>query len=141
MNRAIPQIKTVSRNQKDFREKLLHKMSAYNKNKVGDVGWKSLNLEVVDKNGKFMGGLTGSSFLEWFYVDLIFVDQKYRGRGIGKRLLKEAEAWAKKKGCRNINLNTITFQAPEFYRKMGYQVFGELVYPKGNVRYYFKKKL
>ena len=141
MNRTIPKIKTISRNQKEYRDKLLHKMSAYNKSKVGDVGWKSLSLEIVDKNGKFIGGLTGSSFLGWFYVDLLFVDKKYRGQGIGKRLLQEAEAWAKKKACRNINLNTITFQSPGFYQKMGYQVFGELAYPKGNVRYYFKKRL
>ncbi len=141
MKRDMSKIKSISRNHKEFREKLLHKMSAYNKSRVGDVGWKTLNLEMVDQNGKFMGGLTGSSYLGWFYVDLLFVDEKFRGRGIGKRLLQEAEAWAKKKGCRNINLNTITFQAPGFYRKMGYRVFGKLSYPKGNVRFYFKKKL
>ncbi len=141
MKYATPQIKKISRNQKEFREKLLHKMSAYSKSKVGDVGWKSLSLKMVDEKGKFMGGLTGSSFLGWFYVDLLFVDEKYRGRSIGKKLLQEAENWAKKKGCRNINLNTITFQAPGFYRKRGYQVFAKLPYPHGNIRYYFKKKL
>lgn len=63
MKRDIPKIKYISRNQKEFGKKLLHKLSAFNKSKVGDVGWMSLNLEMVDKNGKFMGGLTGSSFL------------------------------------------------------------------------------
>lgn len=141
MKRVTPKIKSITRDHKKYREKLIHKISAYNKSKIGDVGWKNLSLEMVDKSGKFMGGLTGSSFLGWFYVDLLFVDGKYRGRGIGKRLLQEAESWAKKKGCRHIHLNTITFQAPGFYRKMGYQIYGKLAYPKGNIRYYFKKKL
>ena len=141
MKNSDPKIKSISRNQKGFREKLLGKMAVYNKSRVGDVGWKNLSLEMVDANGKFMGGLTGSSYLGWFYVDLLFVDEKYRGRGNGKKLLREAEAAAKKWGCRNMNLNTITFQAPGFYRKMGYRVFGKLAYAKGNVRYFFKKKL
>lgn len=141
MKRAIPKIRFISRNQGQFGKKLLHKLSAYNKRKVGDLGWKRLDLEMVDRNGKFVGGLTGSSYMRWFYVDILFVEEKYRGKGIGKRLLQRAQAWAKKKGCRNINLNTITFQAPGFYRKMGYRVYGKLPYPKGNVRYFLRKKL
>lgn len=134
-------IKSITRGQKAFREKLLDKMSAYNKSRVGDVGWKSLSLEGVDEKGRFLGGLTGSTYLGWFYVDLLIVDQKARGQGIGKRLLQEAEAWAQKQGCRAVNLNTITFQAPGFYKKMGYRVFGKLPYAKGNTRFYFKKGL
>jgi GNAT superfamily N-acetyltransferase len=141
MKTPSPKIKVISRNQNKFREKMVHKLLAYNESKAGDVGWKSLSLEMSDSKGRFMGGLTGNRFLGWFYVDLLFVEEKVRGKGIGKRLLRAAESWARKNGCRNINLNTITFQAPGFYRKMGYRVFGKLTYPKGNVRYYFKKKL
>ena len=141
MPTPILKVRSLSRSQKEFGKKLLRKLSAYNQSKAGDVGWKSLSLEMVDPKGKFVGGLTGSTYLKWLYVDLLFVEAKYRGQGIGKRLLQEAEAWARKRGCRGINLNTITFQAPGFYRKMGYRVFGKLAYPQGNTRYFFKKKL
>jgi GNAT superfamily N-acetyltransferase len=141
MKTPSPKIKVIARNQNKFREKMVRKLLAYNESKAGDVGWKSLSLEMSDSKGRFMGGLTGNRFLGWFYVDLLFVEEKVRGKGIGKRLLRAAESWARKNGCRNIDLNTITFQAPGFYRKMGYRVFGKLTYPKGNVRYYFRKKL
>ncbi len=141
MKSKSPTIKVVSRNQTGFREKILTKLLAYNTGKVGATGWKSLNLEARDEKGKFLGGLIGSTYLKWFYVDLLFVEEKTRGRGVGKQLLAEAEAWAKKRNCQNVNLNTITFQAPGFYRKLGYKVFGRLPYPKGHVRYFFKKKL
>jgi GNAT superfamily N-acetyltransferase len=134
-------IKIITRDQAGFRKKVVHKLSAYNESKVGPVGWKEIGLEARNEKGKFIGGLTGSTYLGWLYVDLLFVEEKYRGQGVGKQLLQKAETWAKKRGCHHVNLNTITFQAPGFYRKLGFKVFGRLAYPKGNVRYFLKKKL
>jgi GNAT superfamily N-acetyltransferase len=142
MKRISPAIKFISKHQKKFRDKLVVKIQAYNKSKVGPLGWKSISLEAKNEKGKFIGGLTGSTFLGWLYVDILFVDQNYRGQGVGKQLLHQAEVWAKKRGCKYVNLNTITFQAPGFYRKLGYRLYGKLEpYPKGHIRYYLKKKL
>jgi hypothetical protein len=39
-------------------------------------------------------------------------------------------------------LDTFSFQAPDFYKQHGYQVFGELQdFPSGHQRYYLKKQL
>lgn len=54
----------------------------------------------------------------------------------------EIEAIAKQKGCTFIKLNTFSFQAPDFYKRFGYDLV--CVYddaPRGFKHYYFKKEM
>jgi hypothetical protein len=45
-------------------------------------------------------------------------------------------------GGRHVFLDTFSFQAPGFYLKHGYEVFGELPgFPAGHTRFYLKKAL
>ena len=63
-------------------------------------------------------------------------------RGYGYRLLTLAEDEARKRGAKSAYLDTFSFQAPDFYRQHGYQVFGELEdFPPGHQRYFFSKQL
>lgn len=57
------------------------------------------------------------------YVCEIVVDERYRGKGIGTMLLKEAERWAKKKGLYSISLFVHTGNKSAFaaYRKSGFK--------------------
>ena len=74
------------------------------------------------------------------YIDTLCVDEAYRGKGLGAKLLAEVESAAKEKGCYLIHLDTFDFQAKEFYEKQGYEVFGVLEdCPKRHCRYYLKK--
>lgn len=76
------------------------------------------------------------------YIDTLCVDEAYRGKGVGARLLSEIEESAKAKGCYLIHLDTFDFQAKAFYEKQGYITFGVLDdCPKGHCRYYLKKAL
>jgi len=53
-----------------------------------------------------------------------------------------AEVEARKRGARYAYLDTFDFQAPEFYKKYGYEVFGVLEdFPSGHTRYFMKKQL
>ena len=56
------------------------------------------------------------------YIDEIFVEEFYRRKGIGTRLLEEAEAWAKKRGIFSIGLFVSTKNKGAFsaYRKSGF---------------------
>ncbi|WP_211767024.1 GNAT family N-acetyltransferase [Kutzneria sp. CA-103260] len=60
------------------------------------------------------------------FVDLFYLPPERRGAGLGRRILAEAEREAVRRGCRAGVLYTINFQAPEFYVKSGWQVFGEV---------------
>ena len=52
----------------------------------------------------------------------MWIDKNYRGLGYGKKLINELENYCKSKGFNNINTVSCEFQAPDFYKKCGYQV-------------------
>ena len=76
------------------------------------------------------------------YIDTLCVDEAYRGKGLGSKLLIDIEKTAKDKGCCLIHLDTFDYQAKEFYEKQGYELFSTLDdCPKGHFRYYLKKNV
>ena len=92
--------------------------------------------------GQVVGGLTGMTFWGWLAIDHLWVREDARGRGYGARLVQMAEEEAVARGCRRALLDTMSFQAPEFYRKLGYQEFGVLEGFAGpHSRHYFQKAL
>jgi GNAT superfamily N-acetyltransferase len=89
-----------------------------------------------------VGGLIGATYWEWLHVDLLWVTADLRGCGHGGHLLALAEEEARRRGARNAYLDTFTFQAPEFYERRGYRVFGELEgFPAGHRRCFMTKQL
>ena len=76
------------------------------------------------------------------YVDILWVHESYRNKGIGTKLLSEAEKEAICRGCHHVHLDTMSWQAPEFYKKHGYEVIGLLPdIPSGNQKYLLIKAL
>ena len=102
-----------------------------------------INRCIKDGNGQVIGGLLAYSVM-WhiLYVDTLWVNPDYRGNGYGSKLLKEVETEGRKLGCKIAHLDTFDFQAPGFYERNGYIVFGILEdSPKGHKEYFFSKKL
>ncbi|CAH2807827.1 MAG: hypothetical protein CPDRYMAC_0283 [uncultured Paraburkholderia sp.] len=75
---------------------------------------------IAGANGTVIGGITGSLSYDQLYIDLIHIDEYFRGHGFGERLLRHAEAWAQGKGASHVWLHTYSFQAPAFYLRCGY---------------------
>jgi GNAT superfamily N-acetyltransferase len=82
---------------------------------------QSVNLNAVDEGGKRLGGFRGEIYFHWLLVNVLYVEEQARGKGIGARLLTEGEAQAKAKGARHARLDTFDWQAPGFYLKQGYR--------------------
>jgi GNAT superfamily N-acetyltransferase len=89
-----------------------------------------------------LGGLWAQSYYDWLFVDLLVVPKRLRGQGIGTELLGRAEAEARARGCVGVWLDTFSFQAPTFYPRHGYAVFGEIAnYPAPHRRLFLSKRL
>ena len=72
----------------------------------------------------------------------MWVREDLRGQGYGRRPLTLAEDAARARGAGHAHLDTFTFQAPDFYRKLGYEVFVELKdFPPGHNRFFLTKTL
>jgi GNAT superfamily N-acetyltransferase len=96
---------------------------------------------VIKDDGKVVAGLNAFLY-SWkiLHIDILFVDEKYRGKGLGTRLLNHVENEARTMGSTLSHLDTFDFQAKDFYLKHGYEIFGILEdCPPGHKRYYLKK--
>ncbi|MEU3851971.1 GNAT family N-acetyltransferase [Streptomyces sp. NPDC029554] len=98
---------------------------------------------VNDTDGDLAGGLVGHTWATWLHVTYLWVDERHRGRGLGTRLLAQAEHIAAgERACRASRLETWDFQAPRFYRKQGYEVVCTVPdYPPGITEYTLVKRL
>ena len=93
---------------------------------------------------KLIGGAHGRELKDnWLYVELFYVDEKYRGNDLGTALMQKIEGLAKDKKCIGIYLDTLSFEARGFYEKVGFVVHGELKdYPTvGFSKYFLHKRL
>lgn len=117
-------------------------LSKFNRDCAGEDDFKPLNIFLRDADGSLVGGFIGATYWHWLYVDVLWVEEASRSRGHGQQLLHAAEQEAMRRGCKFAFLDTFSFQAPEFYKQRGYEVFGELPdFPAGQSRYFLKKAL
>jgi GNAT superfamily N-acetyltransferase len=125
----------------DTRERVLLGLRAFNRRNAAPPDFAPLTLS-ARVGGALVGGLVGETGWRWLHVDLLWVDEPHRGRGIGRRLLGAAEREAARRGCLHAYLDTFDFQARPFYERLGYTVFGEQGdYPPGHTRWYLRKPL
>lgn len=135
----------ISAGSKEESEYVRKKLIEYNAEHVPDdlkSVYEEINLTVKDAEGRVIGGLLSVHCWNWIEVDILWVDSALRGSGYGTRLLQQIERIAQERKCTFIKLNTFSFQAPDFYRKNGYEevaVFNNA--PTGSKHYYFKKDI
>lgn len=98
------------------------------------------NVLAFDAHGNIAGGAIAEADLGWLFVDTLWVDERVRQQGYGRRILNAVEQLALHQGMKDIWLMTTDFQALPFYQKMGYRVVGQNVdRPIGHRLYYLIK--
>lgn len=105
---------------------LRDKLKAFNVSHIGEYAARNYIFSYRDANNNLVAGLYAYYNLGIFFIDLLWVDETYRLHKLGSNLIKEAEERARQDGALYVRLNTATFQALGFYRKLGYAVFAEL---------------
>lgn len=123
-----------------FIESELELFNTHSKRSPQDEEYKKFII-VVKKNQQIIGGGIAYSSLYYIgYIDTLWVDEKFRNQSIGTKILSLLESKLRGYGCELCHLDTFNFQAPVFYKKNGYEIFGELHHKKQNITEYFLKK-
>jgi len=117
-------------------------VGTYNEEQAGEDSYTRLCFVLQGPDQEVVGGIIGATYWDWFYLDLLWVKEDLRRHGYGQQLLSKAEDIARERGAKNVFLDTFSFQAPEFYQKYGYRVYGELPdFPTGHQRFFLTKQL
>lgn len=105
----------------------------------------SFTLGMRDDSGALIAGLAASTAYGWLLIKLIWVAEGQRGRGLGTKLMAEAEAEGMRRGCHGAWLDTSMPDAARFYERLGYETFGMLENGPGDVvpghrRWFMRKR-
>jgi ribosomal protein S18 acetylase RimI-like enzyme len=123
-------------------ERVVDRLVSYNDARAEAENWSRVAVFARDGRGSLRGGLLGYTHWRWLYVSQLWVDASCRGSGLGREMMRLAEAEAARRGCRNAHLHTHSFQARGFYERLGYRVYAELEdYPPGHTRYSLRRRL
>ena len=77
---------------------------------------------VAKEDNEVAGLITGHSYYKEVHIGDLIIFEQYRNKHIGTKLVETVENYYKDKGFENMNLTTYNFQAPEFYKKCGFEV-------------------
>ena len=100
------------------------------------------SIMIKDEEEKLVGCVMVSFLWNGMQIGSLWVEEKMRGQGLGKKLMEMAEAEGKKRGATFAYTDTFTWQAPGFYEKIGYTIYGTLEgFPPGNELSYYRKSL
>jgi GNAT superfamily N-acetyltransferase len=123
------------------RRAIVKGLVAYNAAAAGKFNHRPLTVTIREQ-GEIVAGLAAETFWGWMFVSLLWVSDAYRGHGYGSALMVTAETEARNRGVRNVYLDTFSFQAPGFYKKLGYREFARLdEFPAGHCRVWMTKAL
>jgi GNAT superfamily N-acetyltransferase len=116
-------------------------LSRYNESKTSFAP-KGISVFMRDRENRVVGGVFGYTFGDWLHIGILWVEESFRNKDNGTKLLKMAENEAVKRGCKHVDLDTFSWQARPFYEKHGYTVFATLDnYPEGHRKHFMKKDL
>jgi GNAT superfamily N-acetyltransferase len=129
--------RTVGKTKKAVLDGLLR----YNNEKMGKQRYRRLAISLREGNA-IVGGIVGEIWTAVLFIQYFWLERGLRGRGFGKKLMKAIEDEARRFGATRSYVDTMSFQAPGFYRACGYREFGSIEgYPGGATRHWFTKTL
>jgi len=105
-----------------------------------DLNYDEFCFTAENADGKITGVITGRAYYNEVHIGDLIVDESCRGSGVGRQLVSTVEKAYQDKGYDVITLTTHGFQAPEFYKKLGYSVEFVREHKDPRLSKYFLKK-
>jgi GNAT superfamily N-acetyltransferase len=122
--------------------RLMDEIDRFNMATTGITDVHELLVTEAGEDGDLLGGIYGWSWGQTCWIEALWVREDMRKHGLGSRLMQAAEAFAREHRCRQLALDTHTFQAPDFYARHGFEVVGRLPgYPVAHDRLVMRKLL
>ncbi|MGO8910013.1 MAG: GNAT family N-acetyltransferase [Bradyrhizobium sp.] len=132
---------SVERTIGETKRAVLGGLIRYNDEKMGKQKYRRFAISLRDK-GTIVGGIVGEVWMTVLFIQFFWIEQRFRGKGHGTSLIKKIEEEARRFGAVRSYLDTMSVQAPGFYRACGYEAFGAIDgYPGGVTRHWFTKAL
>jgi len=126
----------------ELRQHVRDHLDTFNVAATGLTEYHSVSVFLRDDHDEILGGCLGEIWGGWLSVNFLWVTEPLRGRGYGRQLLEAAERFAVERGCTRAWLTTFSFQAPDYYPKLGYERFAVLEdHPLGHRHHFFQKRL
>ncbi|MBT2680708.1 GNAT family N-acetyltransferase [Bacillus sp. ISL-35] len=126
-----------------YKNHINHKLYEYNLSHFPEDlrgRYKELNFVLLDEGGNVRGGILGEVCWNWLEIHTLMIDEDIRGLGYGTKLLAEMERAALDSQCDFIKVDTLSFQALDFYQNNGYEVYGTLDNVGRAYKHYYLKK-
>jgi GNAT superfamily N-acetyltransferase len=102
--------------------------------------YREVNLFLLDEDENVRGGILGEICWNWLEIHTLMVDEDLRGLGYGTKLLVEMEQIAIESECDFIKVDTLSFQALDFYQSNDYVVYGTLDNVGREFKHFYLKK-
>ena len=132
-NEKIPKIIVDSKGDEGITKELTTKLKIFNEKIIGPYQREPFNIYAKTEEDKIIAGIYGNTLRDLCCVNIFWVDENFRHKGIGSKLQCELEKYAQSKGCGSIQLDTAQFQAKDFYVKVGFSIVATI--PKGFMGY------
>ena len=114
----------------------------FNAARTGIADARLLTILLRARDGDIIAGLYGWTWGRCCEVKTLWVHENWRSKGLGTRLMSAAEAEARRRDATQIVLSTHDFQAPEFYKRLGFEAVGHVDnYSVGYQSIYLRKPL
>lgn len=135
------QLEVIEEQQPELVATLVAAVRDFNTATIGGSGSLPLAVVARDEAGRLLGGVAGRTVYGHFLIDVLWVDASLRGTGVGRSLMEAAEQRARQRGCVAAQVDTLSFQAPGFYQRLGFEVIGTVPdFPKGHARHFLLKR-
>jgi GNAT superfamily N-acetyltransferase len=125
----------VERTIGETKRAVLGGLIGYNETKMGKQRYRRFAVSLREKR-KIVGGVVGEVWMTVLFIQLFWIDERFRGKGRGAALIRRIEDQARRFGAVRSYVDTMSVQAPGFYRKCGYKG-----YPGGVTRHWLTKAL
>ncbi|HAT1863882.1 TPA: GNAT family N-acetyltransferase [Legionella pneumophila] len=96
---------------------------------------------IRDADNSIIGGCSGGTLYGGLHIDNLWVSESIRHQGWGTKLMQAALRYGNEKACAFATVNTMDWEAIEFYKKLGFKLeFERHGFQKKSIFYFLRKE-